>query len=450
MTKRILTLILCLVMVITCFTTITSASSFNYRPPFETSAQSVCLVNVENNLVIYDKNMTEQVHPGDLAQVMTVILALELVQDLSAEVTLKSSIENDMYIKGQELGRIRLAGLYRNETISVRNLLYAVMLNSANEAATMLADYIGDGSIDHFVTLMNERAAQLGATNTMFMSPHGLPGDNSYTTAYDMYLIARHALTLPGFIEIANTTTYNGGPTNLQERLDWNTTNRMLVSTSPSYYPALSGIKTAFNEQSGACMVSQAERDGYSYILVVMNAPTVDANGAAFEENQSFAETRQIYDWAFSTFRVKTLLEKGRSFGEIPLELAWDKDFLRLMSGESYSALVPDDIDQSSFQFNTSLPETIDAPIAKGDVVGEVEVVYAGEVMAVVPLVSGETVEASEMLMYGREVEAFLSSFWFKFIVVFVISLIVLYIVLMVTRNRDRRNGGMGRGRGRR
>ena len=153
-----------------------SASAAEYIPSFEVDSQAVYLVNLDSEMTIYQKNADKKIEPSALSQLMTVVLALERVQDPENEmVTMKSYIENDMYEYGLALGGIRLAGLYRNETISVKNLMYAVMIRDANEAATMLGDYIGDGSVPYFVELMNKRARELGMKNTHFTSPHGLP-----------------------------------------------------------------------------------------------------------------------------------------------------------------------------------------------------------------------------------------------------------------------------------
>ncbi|MBQ7302795.1 MAG: hypothetical protein IJW89_04350, partial [Clostridia bacterium] len=125
-----------------------TSSAATYVPSFEVASQSVFLVNLDSEMTIYEKDADKKIEPSALAQLMTLVLTLERVEDPANElVTMKSYIENDMYEYGVALGGIRLAGLYRNETISVKNLMYAVMIRDANEAAAMLGDYVGDGSI---------------------------------------------------------------------------------------------------------------------------------------------------------------------------------------------------------------------------------------------------------------------------------------------------------------
>ena len=416
-----------------------------YTPNFDLKARAVYLVNLDSEMVICEQNADEKIEPSALAQLMTVVLALERVEHPeSAMATMRGYIQDEMYRQNVSLGGIRLAGLYKNEEISIKNLTYAVMIRDANEAAMMIADYIGDGSVPYFVEMMNGRAAELGMNNTKFTSPHGLPDPESYTTAKDMAILARHAMTLPGFEALMNATTYDGGPTNVNEHLNWSTTNRLLVGSSPYYNSAVSGIKTAYHQTLGSYAVTLAKKNGYSYLAVLMasaGADTVSDNDAF----SAFDETNRLYNWAFSTFRVKTLLEKGKSFGELPLRLAWGKDFLRIMSADNFTALIPDAIEASSIQYDLVLPEYVQAPVEKGQLIGEVRLVLAGERIGVVGVVSAESAQASRALLLLDRLLGLTRTYWFKFIVIFLVVLILLYLALMIVRNRNRRRYGRRR-----
>jgi D-alanyl-D-alanine carboxypeptidase len=220
-------------------------------------------------------------------------------------------------------------------------LISAVMITGAHEAAAMIGDYVGDGSIPYFVEMMNRRAKELGAVNTQFTSPHGLPDAKAVTTATDMAVIARHAMNHPALKEYLNLAFLDGGPTDRQDHLYWNTKNRLIVKTSEFYNPAVTAVKESYAADTGGHLLSFAERNGYSYLLVVLGCRSTDASGADISAVASFAETNRLYAWAFDTFRVKVLLEKGKSFDEIPLKMNLKKDFLRVMSAEGFSALVP-------------------------------------------------------------------------------------------------------------
>ncbi|GKH49501.1 MAG: serine hydrolase [Oscillospiraceae bacterium] len=416
-----------------------------YTPNFDLAAESVYLINLDSDMVICEQNADKPIEPSSLAQLMTVVLALEKVENPeNAMATMRGYIQDEMYRQNVSLGGIRLAGLYKDEEISIQKLMYAVMIRDANEAAMMIADYVGDGSVPYFVEMMNERAQELGMSGTKFTSPHGLPDPESHTTARDMALLARHALSLPGFEALMTATTYDGGPTNINEHLNWNTTNRLMVSSSPYYNSAVSGIKTGYHHTLGSYAVTLARRNGYSYLAVLMASRGADtqSDNDAFS---AFDETNRLYNWAFSTFRVKTLLEKGKSFGEVPLRLAWGKDFLRIMSADNFTALIPDAIEASSIQYELVLPEYVQAPVEKGQLIGEVRLVLAGEKVGVVGVVSAEQAEASRALLLLDRVIGLTRTYWFKFIVIFLAVLMILYIALMIVRNRNRRRYGRRR-----
>lgn len=435
--KRLGLFLTAMLLTLTIFTPGVQAAS--YKPPFEVNAQSAYMVNLDSDMIIYEKNKDEKIHPGGLAQIMTVILALESGIDLdNTEITMKNYIQDDMYIKNKELKGIALAGLLRGESISLKNLLYAIMLPGANEAAMMVADYVGDGSVNYFVEQMNRRAKELGANNTNFMSPHGLP-DDSYTTAYDIYLITRHAMTLPGFSDMTTITTYNGGPTNKHESLNWHTANKMMIKGHSAYYSPIKGIKSAYSSTTGSSIVSMAQRGGYSYLMVVMGCPTTASDGEPLEQNQAFANTQKLYGWAFETFKIKTLLEKGKNFGEIKLRLAWNRDFIRLMAEDSFTALIPDEIEASSITYKTYLPDYVKAPIKKGDPVGYVDLLLAGEKMGSVRLVSSDEVTAGRLLQTIDGFETMTRTFLFKFFVVLIVVLILMYIGITIYHNKGRR-----------
>lgn len=434
-----LALMLCLSMAGLC-------SAATYTPSFDIDARAAYLINLDSDMVIYDKNAEEKLEPSSLAQLMTVVLTLEKVQDIDNETaTMKSYIEDDMFRQNISLGGIRLAGLYRNETLSIKNLIFAVMLRDANEAATVLADYVGDGSLPYFVEMMNERAVELGMNNTHFTSPHGLPDSESYTTAKDMAILARHAMSLPEFSQFTAVTSHNGGPTNINQSLNWNARNQMLLSTSAYFNRSVSGVKSGYHNSLGTYAITTAKRDGYSYLLVAMASyGYTDAQ----EDNSLFSvydDCNDLYEWAFDTFKVKTLLEKGKNFGEVPLKLSWGKDFLRIMSAENFTALIPDAIESSSIQFGLDLPEYVEAPVKKGDLVGQVRLILAEEQIGVVAVIAAEDAEVSRALLLLQSVIAMTRTFWFKFAVILLTMLIVLYITLMIIRNRNKRRYYRGR-----
>ncbi|MDD2955273.1 MAG: D-alanyl-D-alanine carboxypeptidase [Oscillospiraceae bacterium] len=411
-----------------------------YAIDFEEYSEAVYMVNLDTGTVVYEKNAQEQRAPASLTKLMTMILAIENCEDLdNTLVTAPSYIWNEF-----EGINISHADIRRGETLSMRQLIYCMALQSANEAANIVAAYLGDGDISDFVAMMNDKAKEIGAVNTHFVNPHGLYDSDHYTTAYDMYLIAKYAYELDGFMDYVTVPVLEIGPTHddppVHESLVLTSTNKMMFSQSDYYYEPIRGMKTGTLDESGRCFVSTATKNGFTYLLVLMGAPLYDENGEEYEANNAFLDAKNFYEWAFNTFRVKTLLEKGKNIGQIGLELCWGKDYLLVMSAGRYTALLPDEVEATSVVLEPVYDtETVRAPLRKGDKVGQVRLMLAGEEIGRVDLVSAETVEQNRWLYYLDEIKTFTRSFWFKFAVILLALLTVFYIALMVIRNRRKR-----------
>ena len=407
----------------------------SYTPDFDLQSETVLLVNMETGKVMYEKNADAKVYPASLTKIMTAILALENVEDLDGtKVALKAYIQDMLYGKNASLG-----GILLGEEVSMRGLLYASMLQSANEASLMIGDYLGDGSLTQFAEMMNDRAKELGCTGTNFVNPNGLHDDNHYTTARDMAKIAAHAMSIPEFVEIVNTVSMEIGPTNRHDSLVEITTNKVIVPGSSYYNPLVSGIKTGTLDEAGRCFVSTATKDGFTYLLVLMGAPLYDDDGTFMDTMVNFEETNKLYDWVFDSFKVKTILEKGRYIADVPVRLSYEKDVVGLVADQRLTALIPTDVEVSSVQLIPDLPESIDAPVKKGDKIGSVTLVLAGEELGKADLVANDSVELSKILYYYDQAMIILSGFWAKFALIFVVLSVITYIVLMIVMNKHSR-----------
>ena len=425
---------LLLAVVITGLSAITPAFA-DYDPGFDVDAEAVYFINLDTGKVIYEKDADKKVYPASTTKIMTALLALENIPDLDTpQIELKLYIQNALSGTGASL-----AGILRGETFTPRELLYAALLPSGNEAAMMLGDYVGDGSLDYFAEMMNEKAAELGAVNTHFVNASGMHDDDHYTTAYDMYLITMAALENETFREIVSTNYYYAGEDQNGNPLHWNTTNFLISPGSTYYYPYATGVKTGTTDEAGRCLVSTAEKDGYHYLMVMMGAPQYDSNGEKLEENMVFKQTIELYDWAFSSFSNKTLIEKDVGVGEVPLKLArGGKDYLLIKSGEVFTDLLPNEIEASSITMELDLPAVVNAPIKEGDQVGTIRLMLAGEKIGSVPAVAAEDVDASLIATLIDQFKRLFRSFLAKFIVVFVILSIIAYITITVLRGRNK------------
>ncbi len=335
------------------------------------------------------------------------------------------------------------ADIRHGEEIRMIDLLYALMLRSACEGASIIADYVGGGSIDNFVQMMNEKAKALGCTNTNFTNPHGLHDDNQYTTAADMYKITKYALdNLPIFKEIACSNSYVMPATNKHssERTIYHTNTMMDERRAGKYYYApIKGIKTGTTDESGRNLVSMASQDAYTYILVTMGAPMYYDNGDTISDNLSFIDAKQLYQWAFDKWSIQPVVKPTSPEGEVKARLAKDKDVVQVFPEKEIQKLLRKDIDISSLQKIKTLEESVDAPVKKGDVLGSMEVKLADETLATVNLVAGEDLDRSIWLFILDCIKKVFTSIWFKLAVVIIIILIALYIAYTVMYNKRKR-----------
>ena len=407
---------------------------------FKTNSQAVYLYNTDTGTVIYQKNEQMKLQPASTAKIMTAVLALENTDDLDEEFTYPSYIFN-MLEPGVSQADVRVG-----ETMTMRKALYALMLQSDCFSALAIADRIGDGDIDAFIQMMNDKAKELGAVNTNFANPHGLYDENNYTTAYDLFLITKYAVDVDGFMEIASTPVKDIGPTNIHsEGYNMITTILPMIKSSEYYYEPIRGIKTGTLDEVGRNYVSMASKNGYTYILVLLGAPIYDSSSTGEDgspvplaQNTVFQDAINIYEWAFNGFESKMLLEKGKSAGEVKVRLSKDADHVALLASEDFSALVPSEY-ASGVVLQPHIPETVDAPVKRGDKIGTVDIVLATEVLGTVDLLAEADISRSQTLYILDYIKGLFKSFWVKFAVILVILIIALYITLMVLRNRYRK-----------
>lgn len=431
------------------------ANATSYPPPFESDlgARSIYLMNVDSKTAVYEKNVHERVQPGYMTHIMTAIVALEAVEEPEYEKTiLKTYIQNELY----NLNDNTYGGIYIGDELTINDLLHAMMLQNVNMAAMMLADYIGDGSIEYFCELMNQKAQEIGAVNTNFANCTGIYDENSYTTAYDMALIAQYAMDIPLFEEIVIAKAHTSVPTvRAPQGIVWTSNNELQKSGSEYYYEGVRGIKAGTIEQAGRSSISMATRDGYTYLLVVLGAPISNSEDLRYEKNQAWVYSKYLYDWAFETFTVKTLMNVGDTVTDVAVRLSWDVERIGLLAADKFASLVPNEVTEDSLTTAIVIERehikrpikgqkgkteiVISAPIEKGETIGYVKLMLAGEEVGKIPLVAAQSVEESLALLYLDKVQSVFNTFWFKFILVFLIVIIVLYIALMILRNHNKR-----------
>ena len=252
-------------------------------------AKACVIIDARSGRALLTHNADAALPMASTTKVMTALLALEL-GDLDAPVTCS---RNAFGVPGTSIY------LAEGETLTLREMLYGLMLASGNDAATAIAEHIG-GTVEDFCRMMTARAAELGCENTVFLTPHGLPCEGHYTTARDLALIAREAMTHPEFREIVSATR----ATIPWEGRDYdrilNNKNKLLTT-----YEGATGIKTGYTKKAGRCLVFGAQREGMEIIGVVLNCP------------DWFGEAARLLDMAFERYEAVTMLHAGESVGSM-------------------------------------------------------------------------------------------------------------------------------------
>ena len=398
----------------------------------------------DDGTVIYDKNSTLKAEPASLTKIVTAILVIENCTDYEAVVTAPSYA-----IRLLDGTNSSTAGILVGEQLTVRQLLYCLLVYSANDAANVLADYIGGGSIDTFIGMMNDFAQKLGCTDTHFANAHGLFDENHYSTAKDLAVMYRYCLENSFFSELAGTSYYKIEPTNkYAQTRHLNSTNKMFSSgIADYYYKYLKNGKTGTNNSWNRCFISSASKDGYSYLCVILDAPMYDVDKDGVDENMSFMDTKTLYSWTFDHIRLRTVANTSTYVTEVSVKLSNEYDYVSLVPANEVNALVPTGVDESGVYVEALTELTassVNAPVKKGDVLGKAVIKYADDVIAEVDLVAAFDVSLSSVKYIGNLMLTLMKSTAFKIALAFVVLVIlpacILLFVIIPSKRRKKKS----------
>lgn len=436
--KKIFSLIMILTVVFSSVFCIEASAGYNKEmEEMELYSECVLLISADNGEVIFDKHAGKQVAPASLTKVVTAIVVLENCPDLNALVTVPESCIKELSGTGSSLG-----GLKADETLTIYDLLCYLLLASANEAATTLADYVSGGDRAKFITMMNDVAAKLGCNNSNFVNPHGLDDENQYITARDMAKFMIRALEFPAFKEIVARSTYTVAETNMNKERTILSTNYMLNTAYKEYYcKYVKGGKTGTTSNAGRCMCAYASKDGYNYICVTLNSTFYDVDKDGVKENGAFLDCKEMIEWTFENIELTPICDTNQIVAQLPVKYAKDTDFITLSPEETVYSLVPEGTDSNSLLVEIiegTAPSALTAPIKKGDVVCRGRVMYAGNIIKEINLVSNTDAKMSIFSFIGSTAKTIFSSWIFR-----IVALVILLVlgVLIYKRYKNDGNG---------
>lgn len=420
MTKRYNILLIIFIILIACNASFVYAS---YPSP-EISAPNAILIDYTTGKVLYEKNAHKSAYPASTTKVMTAILVLENA-DLNEVIT----ITEDLYVDGASMY------LLKGESFSVGELLKVLLIRSANDVAEVLAKHVS-GSIEAFANLMNKRARELGALNTNFTNPHGLPDENHLTTAYDLALIAKHGMSFDLFREIVSTSRLTIEATEFTpENRYYRNSNKFLWATGASNqihydgkyinikYDIVDGIKTGYTSDAQHCLISSSYAGDHRLIAVVLGS----------QGPNLYSDSRRLIDYGYDNFQLIQLADKSSFKTTAILKNAVEENIF-LYIDESLNTTLSKNFDINDLNEEIIIYEDIKAPISPGDVLGMLVYSVGDQVVATSDLISKDMIARKTLLQKVK----IPSNIFLKILLVFLLWQI-LVIYLRVKKGRIRR-----------
>ena len=326
---------------------------------FSVDAKAALIVEKNTGKIIYEKNSETQNYPASVTKILTAILTIENCKLDDTATVSQSAIS-------QIPSGYVVAPLFIGEQMKIKDLLYALMLKSANDAAYVLAEHVG-GSVEGFSEMMNKKAKEIGCKNTHFVNPNGIHNDDHYTTAHDMYLISNYAMKNDIFAKIVSTYQYKLPATNKYPNNDriMENTNDFINPKSGYYNKIVKGIKTGTTLQAGNCLITDSSENGLDFITVVLGAKT---------SNSKFSETRKMIKYAYNNYTLTDLHKKGDVIKNIDVENATEETKnLNLIISDDVTVMNNVKIKKDEIKPNIELNENIVAPIKEGDELGTIK-----------------------------------------------------------------------------
>ena len=342
-------------------------------PPPRYTSEAVVVMDADTGLILYGSDEHTQLYPASITKIMTALIVLEHVQDLQERIEFS---HNAIWSIPRNSSHIAMD---EGETLTVYQALYGLMLSSANEVSIALAEHVS-GTVEAFAYLMNEKAAKLGATNTHFVNPSGLPDEGHVTTAYDMALIMRESIKNPQFVDIMGTLRFDIPPTERQDSIRPLLNTNRLIQPGSYFNEWVIGGKTGFTNAARHTLVTYAEHEGRRLIISTLRA----------EAGGTFRDTLALLSFGFSMpFEQRRVFESASYIRMVPVyqyinDSPLNIGYVTLRADNDLYFMLPADFDIRDLRYDLTVPRDLTPPVEIGDIVGTVAVyiqnIRAGEI----------------------------------------------------------------------
>jgi serine-type D-Ala-D-Ala carboxypeptidase (penicillin-binding protein 5/6) len=335
------------------------------------NALAAVVIEASSGRVLYSKNAAVKRSIASTTKIMTAIVALEN-GNLNDTVTISK--------RAADIGGSTL-GMREGQEFTLKELLYAMLMISANDAAIAVAEHIGD-TAEGFAEMMNAKARSIGAADSNFVTPHGLDVSDQYSTAYDMAIITRYALQNPVFAKIVATTDSSITGFSLYN------TNELLGA-----YQGVDGVKTGYTGKAGRCLITTAQRGGMRVISVVFGSPTRSARANA---------TKSLLDYSFENYKMINLINAGTVYADVQVSRGL-KENVSLVAAQNI-VLPLSDAESGVLEIRDYKPTVMNAPVYAGSEAGYVEYLVGGEIVAETNLTVAESIRRKNYFDYLADI----------------------------------------------
>jgi D-alanyl-D-alanine carboxypeptidase (penicillin-binding protein 5/6) len=355
--------------------------AFAMQPPFDIQAKSAILMDYETGTILYEKNPQEKLPVASLAKIMTILLALEAIDEekISLDETVQIS-EHASSMGGSQVF------LHAGEILTVEALLKAIVVASGNDASVAIAEKIA-GTHEAFVARMNERAKELGMMNTHFVNATGLPAEKHYSTAYDVALMSRELLNHPLFFRWS--TIWVDTLEESRNKTELTNTNRLI-----RFYDGADGLKTGSTQEAGYCLSATAKRGNMRLLSIVLSAPSSKIR---------FSESSKMMDYGFANYEVVSVLKKDQVVKDNVYVSGGKEEIIDGVVSQNVSFLIKAG-ESRDFNQEVLLEEKIEAPLKKGDKIGTLTITQGDKVVQNLDIVSDRDVLRANVFDYFKKI----------------------------------------------
>jgi len=357
------------------------------------TSEAVVVMEAQTGMILYANNANEMLYPASITKVMTALVVLEQVENLSERIEFS---ENAIALTPRNTSHISMDV---GETLTVYQALYGLMLSSANEVSVALAEFVA-GTVEDFTELMNRRARALGANNTFFANPSGLPAEGHVTTAYDMSLIMREAVRHPFFVSLISTLRYDIPPTERQPDIRALLNTNRLIQPGPTFDERVIGSKTGWTTAAGNTLVTYAEENGRQVIVTVLGG----------NSSGTFEDTSGLLDFAFGlTFEPTRVFETALNTPNVPVfenidGVRTETGRLTLAADNDIYIDLPPGFDARQLRFVPSVPQAVAPPVVAGAALGSVAIFIGDYPLGTAILRAVADVEAHTPVVHAPQV----------------------------------------------